>query len=238
MIKTVFFDLDDTIFDYRYSRWCAFEALRAADKRIGLIPTASLETAHRHLLEGDYKQVLAGDPAKGMTFLRKRALFAGFGIALKDDELTEIVGIYRRVYRENRRATPGITELMETLKRSARIGIISNGFREYQLEKLMACGVDKLVDYSIFSEDVKSRKPDRRIFELALTACGAAPDEAAFIGDAWETDIIGSRNMGIRAVWFNRYGKECPDPESVYEVSDFYDTPGIFSYIGIEPAND
>ena len=83
----------------------------------------------------------------------------------------------------------------------------------------------------ILSEEVGSRKPDKAIFEAALQKSGSAPDEAVFIGDAWETDIIGAANCGIKAVWLNRYKKDCPDSALAYEIKSFDDIDGILDHI-------
>ena len=38
------------------------------------------------------------------------------------------------------------------------------------------------------------------------------------MGDAWETDIMGSHQCGIRSIWLNRYGATCPEPDITTEI--------------------
>jgi putative hydrolase of the HAD superfamily len=54
-------------------------------------------------------------------------------------------------------------------------------------------------------------KPARRIFEAALDAAGAEPIEAVMFGDGWHNDIVGARDAGIAAVWFNPLAAESLD---------------------------
>jgi len=49
-------------------------------------------------------------------------------------------------------------------------------------------------------------RPHRFIFETALKKLGLNPSEAIHVGDLIETDIEGTKAIGMRAAWFNRGG--------------------------------
>ena len=53
-------------------------------------------------------------------------------------------------------------------------------------------------------------KPDRRIFEAALSTAGARADQSTMLGDSWSSDVLGAEGAGIRPVWFNRFGLPRP----------------------------
>lgn len=61
------------------------------------------------------------------------------------------------------------------------------------------------------SEDAKSYKPRKELFELALYETGLRPDEVIHIGDSISSDVKGAGALGIKALWLNRFGKEVPD---------------------------
>jgi putative hydrolase of the HAD superfamily len=63
-------------------------------------------------------------------------------------------------------------------------------------------------------------KPDVRIFEAALAAANARPDEAVMLGDSWLTDVAGARALGVRAVWLNRAGGVAPDCSASATVAE------------------
>lgn len=46
------------------------------------------------------------------------------------------------------------------------------------------------------------RKPNKRIFDLALEKAQLQPDEAWYIGDQYECDVKGSLNAGLFPVWY------------------------------------
>ncbi|MCR5279994.1 MAG: HAD family hydrolase [Lachnospiraceae bacterium] len=60
------------------------------------------------------------------------------------------------------------------------------------------------------SEDARSYKPRKELFELALKSIGLSPDEVIHIGDSVSSDIQGATKVGISALWLNRFGKDIP----------------------------
>ena len=70
----------------------------------------------------------------------------------------------------------------------------------------------KLTPAGVFtSEDARSYKPRKELFELALTETGLAPEEVVHIGDSLGSDVNGAASAGIAAVWLNRQGRAVPD---------------------------
>ena len=84
-----------------------------------------------------------------------------------------------------------------------RIGLVSNGQRDLE-EFARHHGLD--VDVCVGSASHGRVKPHRSIFDAALAALGARPDEAAMVGDSYADDIEGARALGIRAILLDRDG--------------------------------
>lgn len=61
------------------------------------------------------------------------------------------------------------------------------------------------------SEDARSYKPRKELFELALKSTGLRADEVIHIGDSLSSDVKGATGVGIKAVWVNRSGKTVPE---------------------------
>ncbi len=77
------------------------------------------------------------------------------------------------------------------------------------------------------SEDAKSYKPRKELFELALKSTGLAPEEVLHIGDSVSSDVQGAAKVGIRALWLNRFGKTVPEGvESISGLSEALDMIG------------
>lgn len=76
----------------------------------------------------------------------------------------------------------------------------------YVHELLRRHGLARYLNPIIVSGAVGLEKPDPRIYHLALNALGCAPQEALFVGDTPETDIVGAEAAGCRAVLIDRQG--------------------------------
>ena len=101
--------------------------------------------------------------------------------------------------------TEGILEFLDFLKKQGiRTGVISN---------ITYCGeavkdrIDNVVighnfEFIIATSEYMFRKPNKRIFQLALEKADLHPEDVWYIGDNYECDVVGARNAGIFPVWY------------------------------------
>lgn len=104
------------------------------------------------------------------------------------------------------RLVPGAIELLEYLRPSYRLFILSNGFREVQFKKLSNAGLAPYFERMILSEDANIQKPHKGIFDFALKNTNSRRSESLMIGDSWEADIIGAYQSKIDQIWLNPEG--------------------------------
>ncbi len=94
-------------------------------------------------------------------------------------------------------------EAIEVLERVAgmglRVGVISNLATPFKLP-FTACGLDRLVDVTVFSTDCGLLKPDPCIYELALERLAVRSSEVVMVGDSLRCDVEGPRSVGIRGL--------------------------------------
>ena len=96
--------------------------------------------------------------------------------------------------------SPDIRPCLEALsERGLRLGIVCDvGFTGGELLRDFLDREGLLEHFSgwAFSDEVGHYKPSPQIFEAALAALGAQPDEAVHVGDLRRTDIAGARRSG------------------------------------------
>jgi putative hydrolase of the HAD superfamily len=215
-MRAFLFDLDDTLFDHRHSTRAALAVLREQLPPLASVPADTLEDQHGAVLEEFHRRVLAGemdvDLARRERFRRLVEMHGGSATATEIDGASRA---YRHAYIDARRAVVGALELLGALRPHGSIGIVSNNVTAEQMAKLAACGLDRLIDAAVISEDAGVTKPDPEIFRIALNRLGARPTDAVMIGDSWEADVVGAHAAGIRAIWFNPLRRPCPDPSLI-----------------------
>jgi putative hydrolase of the HAD superfamily len=103
--------------------------------------------------------------------------------------------------------------IRELRQRGYTLAVVSNADGRIE-SSLAACGIAAQFAAIIDSHVVGVEKPDARIFEIALEACGTRSAEAVYVGDIYEIDVRGARNAGISPVLLDpldRYGEvDCP----------------------------
>ena len=111
--------------------------------------------------------------------------------------------------------------LARLLDRGLRLGVISNWSADL-LQYLEARGLAMYFEAIVASEAVGAAKPHREIFLKGLAAMGCSPREAVHVGDDYWADIVGAREIGMRAILIDRDGEDphadCPTIARLREI--------------------
>ena len=222
MIRAVLIDLDDTLVDHQHAMRTALRVLHDQDSRLQALGFDFLLAEWQRVLEDMHDDVALGRiPVHESRIIRYRHFYELAGAPVDRAEAEAIAASHVQTYMGNRRVVPGAVALMETLRQHVRIAVVTNNTVLEQDEKLETFGLWPHVDALITSEECGVAKPDRAIFDSALERLGVAAQEAVMVGDSWANDIVGAANVGMRAVWLNRHGAQCPDPAMATEVASF-----------------
>lgn len=118
-------------------------------------------------------------------------------------------------------------DVLSSLRSNYVLGIVSNS--DARLKTLLArLGIDTFFDCVIASSAVGYEKPQKGIFEAALTSLAMAPEAAIYAGDIYSVDYMGASAAGIRAVLVDPYevysDTEAPRVRSLQELQTFIET--------------
>lgn len=101
--------------------------------------------------------------------------------------------------------TEGMKEFLEYLKNNGiRTGVISNIAYAAAVvtERIKRLLPENAFEFIITSSNYMYRKPNKRIFDLALEKAELAPEDIWYIGDQYECDIKGALSAGLFPVWY------------------------------------
>lgn len=102
--------------------------------------------------------------------------------------------------------TPGVSEMLSLLRdKSIRTGVISNlcWSAKTLTRRLSSFFPEHHFDFIITSSEYIFRKPEKRIFELALAKAGLSPDKVWYCGNDVAADVIGAQGAGIFPVLYD-----------------------------------
>ncbi|ETN96716.1 YjjG family noncanonical pyrimidine nucleotidase [Zhouia amylolytica] len=103
--------------------------------------------------------------------------------------------------------------ILDYLKPSYNLHIITNGFAEVQIGKLHNSKISDYFIHVINSESVGVKKPNPKIFEHALEMANVLASQAVMIGDNYEADVLGAKSVGMHTIHFNVHNDAVNDQD-------------------------
>jgi FMN phosphatase YigB (HAD superfamily) len=80
-------------------------------------------------------------------------------------------------------------------------------------------GVSRFADVIVSSAQAGCRKPHRDIYNIVLTRAGVAAEDAVFVGDTVETDVLGPQRAGIAGILLDRSAARTEDHGSIRSLT-------------------
>lgn len=205
-IRTIFVDLDDTIWDFTAN---SKVALKAVYERYQLDNQCSYDVfIKEYLLINEQLWSLYHHGKIEKDFLKRerfRASFERCGIICESPERFDYD--YLETIVTLKKVVAGAPKLLQHLKKRGSVNILSNGFANLQFRKLQSAGLDRYIDLMVLSDDIGVTKPDKRLFDYALEKAKANAETTLMIGDNYDADILGAYNAGWKTIFFNRRGE-------------------------------
>jgi HAD superfamily hydrolase (TIGR01509 family) len=97
------------------------------------------------------------------------------------------------------RMRSGTTEILEALRKSYRLAVISNS-DGHMAERLGGLGLGTYFEQVVDSGKVGHEKPAPQIFQAALAATSVAAQSALYVGDIYSVDYLGAEKVGMKAM--------------------------------------
>lgn len=105
---------------------------------------------------------------------------------------------------------PEVFQLLKTLRdMGLQIAIVSNCSSE-EVKVLKDSEIYKYFDEVILSYEVHMKKPDPCIYEEAAKRLGVEVEECIFVGDGGSNELVGARNVGMKAIQAKWYTNQHP----------------------------
>lgn len=232
MIKTVFFDLDDTLYDFTKGDRAGTDAVKARYlSDLGITP-AEFDRLHAECMRDLESEMGINNASVHNRQIRYQLMLKKLGLPWYPLS-GRMASLYWETLIRTMEPEPGILAVLKSLRaKGIRTGLGSNMTSEVQYRKCDKIGVGPYLDYFITSEHAGYEKPDSRFFFYCAETAGVAPEECLFIGDNYPFDVQGSSSAGMHGVLYcpprlRRTDRPLPDDCTV--LSSYADWDKVIS---------
>lgn len=186
IIKTVIFDLDDTLYNERDFVYEGF-------KEVCKFLSQKYDVSKEKLFEETKKILSACGRGKVFDVLQEKYGF--------NEDVKKLVDVYRNVKPSLKLYEDG-EEILNYLKGKVLTGIITDGKASVQWNKINSLELEKYVDKIIVTDDYGRDywKPHEYSYRKMLQHFKCSPEEAVYVGDNPVKDFIGARKVGVKTI--------------------------------------
>lgn len=227
MIKTILWDLDNTLLDFNkaekiaVSKTLEYFKIPAEEKTLRRYSQLNLQ---------QWKLLEQGKLTREEVKLRRFELL--FQELETDQSAKEAAKMYETLLAQGHYFMEGAEELLETLYGRYDMYLVTNGTLSVQRGRLKSSGIGKYFKDIFISEEVGYNKPSIEYFNCCFAKIPDFSKETAIIiGDSLTSDIQGGINAGIRTLWFHPEGETAENIKPDYEVTALAQIPALLKRI-------
>ena len=212
MIKSVIFDLDNTLIDFLRMKKLSCDA--AVSAMIGAGLNVEKEEAMNEVFEL-YGKFGMEDKLVFQRLLEKLTGTIDYEI------LASGIVAYRRVRSGFLEPYPNVGKVLYELKRrEIKLAIVSDAPRLKAWIRLVSMKINHYFDLVVTFDDTGEYKPSNKPFMVVFDKLKLKSSECLMVGDWPERDIKGAKALGM-VTCFAKYGNpEATAPDADYEIND------------------
>jgi len=228
LIKYLFFDIDDTLFDFKRSEKVALSRTLEA---FGIEPSDEMISLYSRINRSQWEALERGEVTREVILFRRYELFfRELGVEADPKAAQKM---YEKQLSQTYYYLPGAEALLEKLQGKYKIFLASNGTARVQDNRIKLSGIAKYFDGIFISERVGYNKPRREFFDAAFAMIkDFSRDETIIVGDSLTSDILGGINAGVRTCLYNPKRKPPrADITPTYEIHELSELPELLRRI-------
>ncbi len=215
-MKDIFFDLDDTIFDFKKAEAIA---MKTTLEHYGIEPTQDVIHLYSVINQSQWELLEKKLLTKNEVKIRRFKLFLDALMHTAKPE--EVAAFYENRLSIGHYFIEGAEEMLRALHGAYRLHLVSNGVYEVAMSRLNSSTIVPLFDHIFISGALGVDKPAKEFFDACFAQISDFdPAQAIIVGDSLTSDILGGKNAGITTIWFNPHQKSATSIIPDYEINN------------------
>ena len=218
-IKNIFWDLDHTLWDFDKNSDLTIKKILKLNQ-INIDYKVFLKEYHpiNRKYWDMYRQNKVSKP--DLRFYRLYDTFKKINYDITDNLINKMAEDYIIHLSDYNYLIPNAALVLEKFSMKYDMHIITNGFKNVQLKKLKKSGLNKYFKTLTISEDIGVQKPNEKIFLHALSNASAEIKNSIMIGDNYNADILGAKNIGMKSIYFNFHKKNSINSKEIIVIDN------------------
>lgn len=202
MSRTIFFDLDNTLYNYDQMSVIADRAIgEYCELQYGIPAEQAIRETYDSMNEIT-DRMGPSNSAVHDRMIRFKDVLVKHGLPVFPGA-REMYELYWGTIFQHMTPEPGVYAFLTALKnRGFRIYCGTNMTSRIQYLKIQTLGMGSLFTDMITSEEACAEKPQKEFFLYCAKVAGVKPEECVFVGDDYELDIKGSRAAGMKGIHY------------------------------------
>ncbi|MDC3415936.1 HAD family hydrolase [Aquibacillus salsiterrae] len=210
-METIIFDVDDTLYDQTLPFKKAFTQVIQepfSDEKIDKVYIAS-----RKYSDALFDEWEAGEVStQQLHTYRITAACEEFGIGLSEQTAIAFQAAY---YREQQRIQlfDAVEQLLDLLhQENKQLAVLTNGGEHHQRMKMDQLAIERWIpkEHIFISGALGHAKPKQEAFHFIEDKLKLDKAQTVYIGDSFDNDIVGAKQVGWKAIWLNHRHRKLP----------------------------
>lgn len=205
MKKAVFFDIYSTMIDIRtdeydpyvysvLSRYLSYHSVK--------ISPEVLKTFYFEMISQQMKQSAEVYPEVDVYNVF-HAVMHKFGNRKYPKKVIEDISmLFRSLTIRHFGVFPGLYDVLAPICERYKTAIVSDAQWVFTEAEISILGLDRFFKTKVLSSRFGFKKPDLRLFEIAMERLKVTPEESVYIGDNPRKDMIGAKRAGMKFILF------------------------------------
>ncbi len=211
MKKAVLFDLYGTLIDIRTDEddpWVYQMLSRFLSYHSVKIRPEELKDAFVSGVKEYLKKSSEAFPEVDVYAVFKNIMRRYGGGSYSECSISDVVVLFRSLTIRSFGLFPNVKETLELISAKYRIALVSDAQWVFTEPEIATAGLDRFFEHRVLSSRFGFKKPDRRLFDIALGKIGVKAADALYVGDNPYRDLPGAKNAGMDFVLFRNEQRE------------------------------